>query len=64
MSEEKAVRDLRLEKLARMRELGCDEKTRECLIEAWSRQAAADDALGGAIHTSDEAAGFWKRKRG
>ena len=47
-----------------LRELGCDEKTRECLIEAWSRQAAADDALGGAIHTSDEAAGFWKRKRG
>ena len=48
---------------ALLRELGCDGKTRDCLMEAWSRHAVADDELEGMIRTCVKAAGFWKRKR-
>ena len=48
---------------ALLRELGCDKVTSECLMESWSRQAVADDALEGMIRICVKAAGFWKRKR-
>ena len=48
---------------ALLRELGCDEKIEQCLMDAWSRHAVADDELEGVIRTCAEAAGFWKRNR-
>ena len=48
---------------ALLRKLGCDEKIRDCLMEAWSRHAVADEALEGMIRSCVKKAGYWKRKR-